>query len=87
MNVQLSYYLDRVSKYAGFMAAFLVLLLSLLVAYDAAMRYLFSSGSIALQEVEWHLFDVVFLPLLKFVSFLLSINSNLSTTTLNLLYF
>jgi len=25
------------------------------------MRYLFSAGSIALQEVEWHLFDVIFL--------------------------
>ncbi len=25
------------------------------------MRYLFSAGSIALQEVEWHLFDILFL--------------------------
>lgn len=25
------------------------------------MRYLFSAGSIALQEIEWHLFDMVFL--------------------------
>ena len=61
MSAQLSYYLDRISKYAGFIAAFLVVVLSLLVAYDAVMRYLFSSGSIALQEVEWHLFDVIFL--------------------------
>jgi len=30
-----------------------------LVVYDALMRYLFQSGSIALQELEWHLFDVV----------------------------
>ena len=61
MNAQLSYYLDRVSKYAGFIAAIIVMLLSLLVVYDAAMRYVFSSGSIALQEIEWHLFDIVFL--------------------------
>jgi len=61
MYLKSSYYLDRISKYAGTIAAFLVVLLSLLVAYDAAMRYLFSEGSIALQEVEWHLFDVVFL--------------------------
>jgi tripartite ATP-independent transporter DctM subunit len=61
MYVKSSYYLDRISKYAGYVAAFLVVLLSLLVAYDAAMRYLFSAGSIALQEVEWHLFDVIFL--------------------------
>jgi len=58
---QFSYYLDRISKYAGFLAAILVVLLSLLVVYDATMRYLFSAGSIALQEVEWHLFDMVFL--------------------------
>ena len=56
-----SYLLDRISKYAGLVAAVLVVVLSLLVAYDAGMRYLFSAGSIALQEVEWHLFDIVFL--------------------------
>jgi len=61
MTVQFSYYLDRISKYSGSIAAFLVVILSLLVAYDAGMRYLFSAGSIALQEIEWHLFDVVFL--------------------------
>lgn len=61
MNIQISYYLDQISKYVGFIAALLVVILSLLVVYDAAMRYLFSAGSIALQEVEWHLFDVIFL--------------------------
>jgi len=61
MNIQISYYLDRISKYAGYLAAIVTVILSLLVAYDAGMRYLFSAGSIALQEVEWHLFDVVFL--------------------------
>ena len=61
MNLNASYRLDGVSRYAGYLAALLVVLLSLLVVYDASMRYLFSSGSIALQEVEWHLFDLVFL--------------------------
>jgi len=60
-NLQISYYLDNISKYAGYIAAILVVMLSLLVVYDATMRYLFSAGSIALQEVEWHLFDMVFL--------------------------
>lgn len=60
-QLHFSYYLDRISKYSGQFSAILVVLLSLLVAYDAGMRYLFSAGSIALQEVEWHLFDVVFL--------------------------
>ncbi|WP_415406110.1 TRAP transporter large permease subunit [Sulfurovum sp. CS9] len=60
-QLQFSYYLDRISKYSGLFAAILVVVLSFLVAYDAGMRYLFSAGSIALQEVEWHLFDVIFL--------------------------
>jgi len=60
-DMQFSYILERLSKYAGFIAAVLVVALSVLVAYDAMMRYLFSEGSIALQEVEWHLFDIVFL--------------------------
>ena len=61
MHPSFSYYLDRISKYAGYVAALLVVVLSLLVAYDAMARYLFSAGSIALQEIEWHLFDVIFL--------------------------
>ena len=61
MTQNITYYLDNISKYSGVLAAFLVVVLSFLVAYDAGMRYLFSSGSIALQEVEWHLFDVIFL--------------------------
>ncbi len=59
--MKLSYLFERLSKYAGLSAAILVLVLSLLVAYDALMRYLFSEGSIALQELEWHLFDILFL--------------------------
>lgn len=61
MNTSFSYHLDQISKYAGYFAALLVVVLSLLVAYDAVMRYLFASGSIALQEIEWHLFDIIFL--------------------------
>ena len=33
----------------------------MLVVYDATSRYLFSAGSTALQELEWHFFDVVIL--------------------------
>ena len=46
-------------KWVGYLAAFALAALILLVVYDALMRYLFQSGSIALQELEWHLFDVV----------------------------
>lgn len=43
------------------LAAFLVLILSLLVVYDSVNRYFFGGGSVALQELEWHLFDILFL--------------------------
>ena len=48
-------------KYVGYLSAFVVALLVLLVFYDAVARYLFSYGSIALQELEWHLFDIIIL--------------------------
>jgi TRAP-type mannitol/chloroaromatic compound transport system permease small subunit len=53
--------LDKTIKYLGFFTAFILALLIFLVVYDASVRYIFSSGSIALQELEWHLFDVVIL--------------------------
>jgi len=54
-------FIDSLIKYLGFFTAFIVVLLVLLVVYDATARYLFSTGSIALQELEWHLFDVIIL--------------------------
>ena len=51
--------LELLIKWVGYLAAFALASLILLVVYDALMRYLFQSGSIALQELEWHLFDVV----------------------------
>jgi len=48
-------------KYLGYFTAFIVAVLVLLVVYDATVRYLFSGGSIALQELEWHLFDLIIL--------------------------
>jgi len=48
-------------RYLGYFTAFVLIILVLLVVYDASARYIFSSGSIALQELEWHLFDVIIL--------------------------
>jgi len=53
--------IDNSIKYLGYFTAFIVSILVLLVVYDATARYLFATGSIALQELEWHLFDVVIL--------------------------
>ncbi|MDF1879434.1 TRAP transporter small permease subunit [Sulfurimonas sp. SAG-AH-194-C20] len=53
--------IDKLTKYTAYFTAFILTLLVLLIVYDASARYLFSSGSTALQELEWHFFDVVIL--------------------------
>jgi TRAP-type mannitol/chloroaromatic compound transport system permease small subunit len=45
----------------GWIAGVLNLVMLVNVFYDAIMRYFFKTGSIALQEMEWHLFAMVFL--------------------------
>lgn len=53
--------IDRFSDVLGWIAGFLTFVMLLNVFYDAIMRYFFRSGSIAMQEMEWHIFSVVFL--------------------------
>ncbi len=52
---------SRSIDWSGRIAGVILIALVLLVVYDALMRYLFQSGSIALQELEWHFFDIVIL--------------------------
>ena len=61
MLLRLETLFDRFSDVMGWIAGALNLLMLVNVFYDAIMRYFFSSGSIALQEMEWHLFAMVFL--------------------------
>ena len=58
--------IDRAIKYLSYFTAFILALLVLLVVFDATSRYLFSEGSTALQELEWHFFDVVILLSIAF---------------------
>jgi TRAP-type mannitol/chloroaromatic compound transport system permease small subunit len=53
--------IDILSEYIGRITALALILLTLLIVYDALSCYLFHAGSIALQELEWHLFDLVIL--------------------------
>ena len=53
--------IDNITKYVSYLTAFILASLVLLVVFDATSRYLFSEGSTALQELEWHFFDVVIL--------------------------
>ena len=45
----------------GKITAFLLFLMVLNVAFDVMMRYLFHNSSVGMQEMEWHLFAVIFL--------------------------
>ena len=53
--------MHRILSSISYITAFILSLLVLLIVYDATARYLFSAGSTALQELEWHFFDVVIL--------------------------
>ena len=53
--------IENIIKYMAYLTAFILLLLVMLILYDATSRYLFSAGSTALQELEWHFFDVIIL--------------------------
>lgn len=54
-------FIDKLVNFFGKVASYLVAILAFLVVYDAMSRYMFHSGSVALQELEWHIFDVIFL--------------------------
>ena len=61
MLLKLETIVDRFSDAMGWIAGVLNLAMLVNVFYDAIARYFFSTGSIALQEMEWHLFAMVFL--------------------------
>ena len=42
-------------------AGVLVVALALLILYQAINRYLFNDPSVMIQEIQWHLFDIIFL--------------------------
>lgn len=59
-------FIDNITKYVAYLTAVILALLVILVVFDATARYLFSEGSTALQELEWHFFDVVILLSIAF---------------------
>ena len=52
---------NKFSKYLGIFISFLLIIMMINVAFDALNRYLLNSNSVALQEMEWHLFSVIIL--------------------------
>jgi len=53
--------IDGLNEYIGIFVSWLTTLMILVVFYDTVMRYAFKKGNVAIQELEWHLFAVVFL--------------------------
>ncbi len=53
--------IDRLNEKVGYIAAWLTTLLVLIVCYDVFTRYLLKKSDVAIQELEWHLFAVIFL--------------------------
>ncbi len=53
--------IDYLNDKIGILVGWLTTLLVLNVFYDTIMRYAFKKGHIALQELEWHIFSVIFL--------------------------
>lgn len=57
----LSCRIDSVNQRVGTAVSWLTLALVVLVTADVAMRYLFRVSFVACQEMEWHLFSIIFL--------------------------
>jgi TRAP-type mannitol/chloroaromatic compound transport system permease small subunit len=54
-------FIEKINGKIGHFVSWICTLMVLVVFYDTLMRYAFNKGSVALQELEWHLFAVVFL--------------------------
>jgi len=61
MLVKIEILFDRFADAIGYLIAVFMIAMLLNVFYDVIMRYLFKSSSIAMQEMEWHLFSLLFL--------------------------
>ncbi|MFK5987142.1 MAG: TRAP transporter small permease subunit [Pseudomonadota bacterium] len=61
MLKKLEHGFDKFADIIGAVTAIAIVLMILNVFYDVIMRYFFRSGSIAMQEMEWHLFSVIIL--------------------------
>jgi TRAP-type mannitol/chloroaromatic compound transport system permease small subunit len=53
--------IDSLNRLVGWFAGLVALLMVLLVTADVIMRYLFNTSFVFVQEMEWHLFGVLFL--------------------------
>lgn len=61
MLLKLEKFFTKTNKILGKIASILLILMVLNVFFDVVMRYFFRNSSVGMQEMEWHLFSIVFL--------------------------
>ena len=54
-------FIDNLNKKLGIITSWLTFALVLITCFDVFTRYVLNISSIALQELEWHLFAIIFL--------------------------
>ncbi len=54
-------FIDKINEWAGRGVAFISAGLVMVVFADVVMRYLFKRSFVVIQELEWHLFGLIFL--------------------------
>lgn len=54
-------FIEVLTRFFARIAGVLVITLSLLILYQAINRYLFNDSSVLIQELQWHIFDIIFL--------------------------
>jgi TRAP-type mannitol/chloroaromatic compound transport system permease small subunit len=54
-------FIDKLNTKLGVISSWLTFLLVLITCYDVFTRYILNESSIGLQELEWHLFAIIFL--------------------------
>ncbi len=52
---------DNLIEKIGYWSSWLTTLLVLVVCYDVFTRYILNESSVGVQELEWHIFSVIFL--------------------------
>lgn len=54
-------FVNRINSTIGKYTSWLTSVLVLVVVFDVIIRYIFNESSVAIQELEWHLFSIIFL--------------------------
>jgi TRAP-type mannitol/chloroaromatic compound transport system permease small subunit len=57
----LSVKIDKLSERLGYYTSWLTFILVLIICYDVFTRYVLNISSVGLQEMEWHIFALIFL--------------------------